>query len=226
MRTPSIQKRAALGVAVLLALGIFSVTSSAQVRDPGEHALLLDMRGAPVMSSTGLCWHTAYGPAPAWIAGCHAVPVAQLVPIAAAPASAATVPAAPLPVYEKVAFDANVLFGSNQSALSLAGRDALDSFVGSIHGLESRTVIATGHADRMGSEAANQMLSEERVNAVKSYLVGKGVAADRVQTSAWGETRPATSAGACAEANTGKNVACLQADRHVTVQISGSRLAR
>ena len=224
MRTPFIQKRAALGVAVLLALGIFSATSSAQVRDPGEHALLLDMRGAPVMSSTGLCWHTAYGPAPTWTTGCHAVPVAQLMPIAAAPAPA--VQAAPLPVYEKVAFDANVLFGSNQSALSPAGRDALDYFVGSIHGLEARTVIAIGHADRMGSEAANQTLSEERVNAVKSYLVGKGVAADRVQTSAWGDTRPAASTGACEDANTAKNVACLQPDRRVTVEISGSRLAR
>jgi hypothetical protein len=50
MRTPSIQKRAALGVAVLLALGIFSVTSSAQVRDPGEHALLL---GVQVLARTG-----------------------------------------------------------------------------------------------------------------------------------------------------------------------------
>lgn len=171
MRTPFIQKRVALGVAVLLALGMFSASSYAQVRDPGQNALHLD-------------------------------------------------------IYEKVAFDANVLFGSNQSALSPAGRDALDSFVGSIHGLESRTVIAIGHADRMGSEAANQMLSEERVNAVKSYLVGKGVAADRVQTSAWGDTRPAISAGACDDANTAKNVACLQPDRRVTVKISGSRLAR
>jgi OOP family OmpA-OmpF porin len=226
MRTPFIQKRAALGVAVVLALGIFSATAHAQVRHPGENALLLDMRGASVMSSTGLCWHTAYGPPPAWTEGCHAVPVAQLVPAAAAPAPAATAPAAPLPVYEKVAFDADVLFGSNQSALSPAGRDALDAFVGSIYGLESRTVIAIGHADRMGSEAANQILSEERVNAVKSYLVGKGVAANRVQTSAWGETRPVTAAAGCEGASTARNVACLQPDRHVSVEISGTRVAR
>lgn len=209
-----------------LALAAVSATAYAQVRDPNEKALLFDTRGAPVMSNSGLCWHTAYGPPPAWTEGCHAVPVAQ--PVAAltpapAPAAAAAVT---VPVYEKVALDGNVLFDSNQSVLLPAGRDALDAFVKSIHGLESRTVIAIGHADRMGSEAANQILSEERVNTVKSYLVGKGVAAERVQTSAWGETRPGIAAAACQDVNTAKNVACMQSDRHVSVEITGSRLAQ
>jgi OOP family OmpA-OmpF porin len=211
-----------------LALAAVSATSYAQLRDPDEKALLFDTRGAPVMSTSGLCWHTAYGPAPAWTEGCHAVPVVQpvaaLTPVPApAPAAAAAVA---VPVYEKVAFDGNVLFDSNQSVLLPAGRDALDAFVKSIHGLESRTVIAIGHADRMGSEAANQILSEERVNTVKSYLVGKGVAAERVQTSAWGETRPGIAAAACQDVNTAKNVACMQSDRHVSVEITGSRLAQ
>lgn len=209
-----------------LALAAVSATAYAQVRDPNEKALLFDTRGAPVMSNSGLCWHTAYGPPPAWTEGCHAVPVVQ--PVAAltpAPAPAAAAAVA-VPVYEKVAFDGTVLFDSNQSVLLPAGRDALDAFVKSIHGLESRTVIAIGHADRMGSEAANQILSEERVNTVKSYLVGKGVAAERVQTSAWGETRPGIAAAGCQDANTAKNVACMQSDRHVSVEISGSRLAQ
>jgi OOP family OmpA-OmpF porin len=212
-----------------LALAAVSATAYAQVRDPNEKALLFDTRGAPVMSTFGLCWHSAYGPAPAWTEGCHAAPVAQPVAAAVTPAPApASTPAAAVavPVYEKVAFDGNVLFDSNQSVLLPAGRDALDAFVKSIHGLESRTVIAIGHADRMGSEAANQILSEERVNTVKSYLVGKGVAAERVQTSAWGETRPGIGAAGCEDANTAKNVACMQSDRHVSVEITGSRLAQ
>lgn len=217
-----------------LALAAVSATSYAQVRDSNEKALLFDTRGAPVMSTSGLCWHTAYGPAPAWTEGCHAAPVAQPVAAAVTPAPASTPAPAPaaaaaavaVPVYEKVALDATVLFDSNQSVLLPAGRDALDVFVKSIHGLESRTVIAIGHADRMGSEAANQILSEERVDTVKSYLVGKGVAAERVQTSAWGETRPGIAAAGCQDANTAKNVACMQADRHVSVEITGSRLAQ
>ena len=78
----------------------------------------------------------------------------------------------------------------------------------------------------MGTDASNQILSEDRVNAVKAYLVSKGVAKDRVQTSAWGETRPTTYAIECKDANNPKNVACMQPDRHVFIEISGSRIAK
>jgi OOP family OmpA-OmpF porin len=239
MKSTFPQKQAVLAIACALALGVFSATANAQVIDINEKALLFDMRGAPVMSGTGLCWHSAYGPAPVWTAGCHAdvpgsvapyvapvaMPVATPAP-APSPAPVVVAAAAPLPVYEKVAFDANVLFDSNKSALRPAGRDTLDAFVSKIRGLESQSVIAIGYADRMGSEASNQILSEDRVNTVKSYLVSKGVAANRVQTSAWGETRPSTSATECKDANTPKNVACMQPDRHVLIEISGSRVAK
>ena len=229
MRSTFTQKQAALAVACALALGVFSVTASAQVVDVSEKTLLLDARGAPVMSG-GLCWHTPYGPAPQWTAGCHAVtaPVALYVAPLAQPAAAPIVvaAAAPLPVYEKVAFDADVLFDSNKSDLRPAGRDTLDAFVGNLSGLEARSVMAIGYADRMGSEASNQILSEDRVNAVKTYLVSKGVAANRVQTGARGETRPSTAAGECKDAYNAKNVACLQPDRHVFVEISGTRIAK
>jgi len=221
MRSTFTRQQVALAAACALALGVFSATANAQTRDFGENALLLDMRGAPVMSGTGLCWHSAYGPAPLWTEGCHAdvpAPTAQRVVM---PPSAAA-----LPVYEKVAFDANVLFDSNKSSLGAAGRAALDAFLGKMEGLESQSVRAVGYADRMGSEAANQILSEERVDAVKSYLVGKGVAADRFQTSARGERSPSTSATECKDANTPKNVGCMQPDRRVSIEISGSRLAK
>jgi OOP family OmpA-OmpF porin len=191
------------------------------------------------MNATGLCWHTAYGPAPLWTAGCHAerpTPVALYVEPVAQPAAAAPVEkpappmvvaaAAPVPIYEKVAFDSNVLFQTNRSALSNAGRDTLDAFVSKIIGLESLAVMATGYADRMGSDASNQVLSEERVGTVKSYLVGKGVPANRIKTIAWGETRPSTAAGECKDANTATNVACMQPDRHVSIEISGARLMK
>jgi OmpA-OmpF porin, OOP family len=239
MRSTFNRKQAALALACALALGAFSATASAQasakVRDVdgsvNETALLLDTRAAPVTNASGLCWHTTYGPAPLWTAGCHAdvpVPVAQYVAPVEAPAPAPVVAAAAAPaaVYEKVAFDANVLFDSNKSDLRQAGRDTLDTFVGRIDGLESRSVMAAGYADRMGSDASNQILSEERAGAVKTYLVGKGIAAERVQTSAWGETRPSTNAAECKDANNPRNVACMQPDRHVFIEISGSRIAK
>jgi OOP family OmpA-OmpF porin len=86
--------------------------------------------------------------------------------------------------------------------------------------------MAIGYADRMGTDASNQILSEKRAGAVKSYLISKGVPADRVKTSAWGETRPSTAARGCKDANYAKNVACMQPDRHVSVEISGARLVK
>ena len=232
MRSTFTKIPATLAIACAIALGVFSASANAQARDVNETALLLDTRGAPVMSPSGLCWHTGYGPAPLWTAGCHAerpVPVAQYVaPVAApAPTQAPVVvaAAAPLAVYEKVAFEANVLFDSNKSVLRPADRGRLDAFVSKISGLESQSVMAVGYADRMGTDASNQILSEERVGAVKSYLVSKGVPADRVKTRAWGETRPSTATAECKDANNTKNVACMQPDRHVFVEISGSRLA-
>jgi OOP family OmpA-OmpF porin len=129
-------------------------------------------------------------------------------------------------VYEKVVFDATVLFDSDKSALRPAGRVALDRFVAEIHGLDSQSITATGYADRMGSAASNQILSEERVDAVKAYLVGKGIAADRVRTRALGETQPDTFRGECRDAGTPRNVACMPSDRHVFLQVSGTRSVR
>jgi OOP family OmpA-OmpF porin len=227
MRNTFTRKHTAVAVACALALGIFSVTANAQVRDfkgnIDEKSLLVDSRGAPVMSGFGECWHTAYGPAPAWTAGCHAqvpTPVAQYV----APAPVVTATAAPLPVYERVVFDANVLFDSGKSALRPAGRDKLDAFVSNIHGLDSQSIMVIGYADRMGTHASNQVLSQQRVDAVKAYLVGKGIASNRVQTSAEGETQPTTFAGECKDANNATNVACMQPDRHVFIEVSGTRI--
>jgi len=226
MRFTLPQQRTFLAVACALALGGFSAVVNAQ--DADEHALLRDSSGQHVMSGMGLCMHSGFGPAPAWTAGCH--PAVAIAPVAytektiAAPTQ--LIVAAPLPVYETVGFDANVLFDSNKSNLLPAGRASLDSFVGKIRGLEAQSVMAIGYADRMGSADSNQTLSQERVDMVKAYLVSQGVAADRVDTSARGERQPTTWATECKDANNPKNVACMQPDRHVFIEISGSRLVK
>lgn len=222
MRTAFSKKQFGLAAACALALGVLSGAASAQVQQD-EHALVTDSRGAPVMSGYGLCVHSSFGPPPAWTQGCHAyvpAPVAQYVAPAPGPAPA------PLPVWEKVTFDANVLFDSDKSALRPAGRDKLDQFVTKIHGLDSQSIMAIGYADRMGTDASNQILSQQRVDVVKAYLVSSGIASNRVQTRAKGETQPTTYAGECKDANNPKNVACMQPDRHVFIEVSGSRIAK
>jgi outer membrane protein OmpA-like peptidoglycan-associated protein len=47
-----------------------------------------------------------------------------------------------------------------------------------------------GHTDNQGGNGINQPLSEQRANAVKTWLVNQGVSAGRLVTKGWGDTRP------------------------------------
>ena len=51
-------------------------------------------------------------------------------------------------------------------------------------------ILIEGHTDSIGSDAYNQRLSERRAQAVKAYLVSKGVAASRLTTEGKGESEP------------------------------------
>ena len=55
-----------------------------------------------------------------------------------------------------------------------------------------RTVIVSGNTDLKGNVEYNRALSLRRANAVKSYLVGQGIAADRIKTQALGQENPLT----------------------------------
>jgi OOP family OmpA-OmpF porin len=226
MRTTFIKQQFGLAAACALALGVLSGTAVAQ--QPDEKTIVTDTSGFPVKSSSGECVHSTFGPRPLWTEGCHPyVPVAQYVaPAPAAAAAPAATAVAVLPLYEKVVFDANILFASDKAVLSPAGQDKLDQFVDKIHGLDTQSIVAVGYADRMGTDVSNQTLSRARVDTVRTYLVTKGVAWDRVQTSAKGESQPTTYAGECKDANNAKNVACMQPDRHVFIEVSGTRLVQ
>jgi len=227
MRTEFSMKQLGLAAACALALGVLSGTAAAQ--QPDEKTIVTDTSGSPVKSSSGECVHSAFGPRPLWTWGCHPyVPMALYVAPASTPAATPPVvmAAAPLAVYEKVVFDANILFDSDQAVLRPSGQAKLDQFVDKIHGLDTQSIVAVGYADRMGTDVSNQTLSRARVDTVRTYLVTKGVAWDRVQTSAKGESQPTTYAGECKDANNAKNVACMQPDRHVFIEVSGTRLVK
>ena len=51
-------------------------------------------------------------------------------------------------------------------------------------------VEVAGHTDNKGSDEFNQTLSEDRANSVREYLVAHGVAAERLISKGYGETRP------------------------------------
>src|SRR5204862_3116947 len=113
MKNTLIQSRIRLAVMCALALGVFAAPATAQVPAPaGDHLLVTDSSGAPVFTGFGECLHAGFGSARQWTRGCDPTPVAQYIaPVAAEPKAAPMVVAAAAPVvYEKVAFDANVMF--------------------------------------------------------------------------------------------------------------------
>lgn len=127
---------------------------------------------------------------------------------------------------QRVTLDADTLFDFNKADLRPAGRVALDSFVDKTRDVTPEVITAVGHADRFGSESYNQNLSEQRAAAVKTYLVSKGIEANRISTEGRGETQPVTLAGNCLGAKSTAVVACLQGDRRVDIEIIGNRVAR
>jgi OOP family OmpA-OmpF porin len=121
-----------------------------------------------------------------------------------------------------VSFEAEPLFSFDKATLRADQRKALDEFLASLDGVTYDEISAVGHADRLGPEAYNQRLSERRANAVKAYLVSKGVAADKISVEARGESEPVT--GDSCNGSRGKAlIACLQPDRRVDVSVNGSK---
>ena len=132
----------------------------------------------------------AAAPAPARAPAPAAAPAPGARP---APAPAAPAPArapAPAPVSEKVTFAADAFFDVDKSVLKPEAKAKLDDLVGKTKGINLEVIIAVGHTDSDGSDAYNQKLSVRRSEAVKAYLVSKGIEKNRVYTEGKGEKQP------------------------------------
>jgi OOP family OmpA-OmpF porin len=141
-------------------------------------------------------------------------------PEAAKPAQAAT----PKPAAQKVTLAADALFDFDKAVLRPEGKAKLDDVTGKLKGMKLEVIIAVGHTDRIGSDKYNQKLSEKRAEAVKAYLVGKGVEPNRVYTEGKGEKQPVTG-DKCgkSEKKSKKLIECLQPDRRVEIEVIGTQ---
>jgi OOP family OmpA-OmpF porin len=129
------------------------------------------------------------------------------------------------PVRRRVTFSAESLFGFDQSTVKPEGRMALDKFAGDTRGTQFEVISVEGHTDRLGTADYNQRLSLRRAEAVKAYLVSSGgFLADKVKVVGKGESSPVTRTADCKGSKpTAQLIACLQADRRVDIEVSGSR---
>ena len=189
-------------VAMMIAAAALAAAAGAQTIDNWAAA-----SGDIWKSADGLCWRNAsWTPATA-APGCDgaivapapapapaAAPAAASAPVAAAPAPAPAAPApAPAPkppAATKVTYAADAFFDFDKAVLKPEGKAKLDDLVGKVKAVNLEVIIAVGHTDSVGSDAYNQKLSVRRSEAVKAYLVSKGIEKNRVYTEGKGEKQP------------------------------------
>jgi OOP family OmpA-OmpF porin len=168
-----------------------------------------------------LCWRNGFWTPATAAPGCDgaivpAAPAATPAPAAAAPARPAPAPVAP-PAATKVTYAADAFFDFDKSVLKPEGKAKLDDLVGKIKDINLEVIIAVGHTDAVGSASYNQKLSVRRSEAVKAYLVSKGVEQNRVYTEGKGEKQPV------ADNKTGEGRA---KNRRVEIEVVGTRANR
>ena len=84
-----------------------------------------------------------------------------------------------------------VFFAFDSSAISLDAAEVLNTQVKWLKKHEEIKVVVQGYCDERGTREYNLALGERRANAVKQYLVSKGIAADRISIISYGKERPA-----------------------------------
>jgi OOP family OmpA-OmpF porin len=216
-------------LAILVASIFVPLTSVAQSdANPGQ-ANWTSASGAYWKDSSGHCWRDSSWTPAAATPDCNPELFKKAEAPAPAPKVAEAPPPAPAPapepqiVQRPVSFSAQDLFGFNQAELTSGGKEKLDRLVDQLNDARFDTILATGYADQIGNKNYNQKLSEQRANAVRSYLVSKGVPEDRIRAEGKGEADPLAETNDCNMKNRQQLIQCLAPNRRVEVRVNATR---
>jgi OOP family OmpA-OmpF porin len=182
-----------------------------------------------------LCWRQGFWTPQMAIAQCDPDLVPKPVPPPPPPAAApppppppAPAPApAPAPQVQRITLASRALFDFDKAVLKPEGKSAIDSeIISKLSGVQKlELVLVTGHTDRIGSQQYNQRLSERRADAVRDYLVSRGVPRDRIETLGMGKTQPVPGV-VCDQKALKALIACLAPNRRVEVEVKGDAVVR
>ena len=84
----------------------------------------------------------------------------------------------------------DVQFASGSATLTPDSHARLDSMVEFMTHHKDTKLEISGHTDNVGKKAVNKKLSQQRADAVRDYLVSKGIAADRIKAVGYGDEKP------------------------------------
>ena len=228
-------------VATLIATAAF--LSPASHADMSNLGYVIDQKNVVVISGRGECVRSgSWTPALAAVAAAtqctpdlvaQAQPTPPAAPAPAPKAAPAQKPeakpepkagaAAPKPAPQKFTFAADALFDFDKATLKPEGKTKLDPLPQSLSDVKYDAVLVVGHTDRIGTVKYNQKLSLKRAEAVRKYLADKGIAASRISVEGKGKSQPVTQGATCKGKKSKALIACLQPDRRVTIEVTGTK---
>ena len=113
-------------------------------------------------------------------------------------------------------YAADAFFDFDKAVLKPEGKAKLDDLTDKVKGINLEVIIAVGHTDSVGTDTYNQKLSVKRAEAVKAYLVSKGIEKNRVYTEGKGEKQPVAD---------NKTAEGRAKNRRVEIEVVGTRSA-
>ena len=181
-------------VAMLVAAAAFVTVAGAQTVDNWVNSTGITWKNG----TNELCWRDNFWTPATAAVGCDGAIVAQAPepvvvapPPPPAPKVVAPPPPPPQPVAAtKVTYAADAFFDFDKAVVKAEGKAKLDDLIGKVKGINLEVIIAVGHTDSVGTDKYNQKLSVRRAEAVKAYLVSKGIEKNRVYTEGKGEKQP------------------------------------
>lgn len=185
-------------------------------------AYVVDNSGTLVRDASSGCVHTG-----SWDKEYGLVECGDAAPAPAAAMEQAPPAAGPQPPAIRAVLQTDAYFDFDKAILKPEGKAKLDEFVTQMNEHpEVELLLVTGHTDRIGTASYNMKLSQRRADAVKQYLVEKGVQSDRIETAAKGESEPVVSCDNIKGKENRHNKAlikCLAPNRRVNVETKVQR---
>ena len=177
-----------LSYAILVASSI-TLAGTATAASERTCSYVYDSAGKVVRDSAGDCVRTSSWSPEGAIAECEP-DMKKPEPVAEPEPEPAPAPA-PQPVYKTMTLGAGALFDVNSAELRAEGKRELNALVTDLNRMASvQSIQIAGHTDSTGDADYNKDLSMRRANAVKNYLLEKGVDPSVMNTVGWGETKP------------------------------------